>query len=74
MKLTSQQNLFHAPSLRRAVPFAMAKLILALSKAQADAFGDLLQQRRLVPTVLLAYVENFVGNLLRLLARLHRVE
>lgn len=72
--LTSQQNLFHASPLRRAVPFAMAKLVLALTKAQADAFGDLLQQRRLVATVLPADVEDFVGNLLCLPARLHWIQ
>lgn len=73
LELTSQQNLLHAAPLRRAVPLAMTKLILAFAKAETDAFRDLLQQRRLVATVLPTYVEDLVGDLLCLLACLHWV-
>jgi hypothetical protein len=72
--LTFEQNLFHTSSLRRTVPFAMTKLILAFTKAQRDAIRDFLQQRRLVAAILLAYLEDFVGQLLLLLADLHRIE
>lgn len=74
VELTSQKNLFHTSSLRRAVPFAMAKLIFTFAKAQTDAFRDFLQQRGLVATVLPANVLHFVGNLLSFSACLQGVE
>lgn len=72
--LTSQQDFLHALTLRRTVPFAMTKLILALAKAQAYAFGDLFQERSFVAAVLPTNVVDLVRNLLCFAARLHRIE
>lgn len=49
-RLTSRQYFSQGPARSRAVPSAIFELELALPRANLDAFGDLLQKRRLFVT------------------------